>query len=327
MITRRKFAALFALSAAQPLFGQIAPAQAQDWPQKAVRVIVPFAPGGNTDGIARIICQQLSEAFGQQFIVENRGGAGGEVAAIQVARAAADGYMLFVAALPQIAIIPAIRKVPYDPMKDFAPISNIASNPFVLAVHKDVPVKTVAEFVAYIRARPKQVSYGSAGSGSVTHLSMALFLKMADLEMIHVSYKGNAPAMADLIAGHIPAMFTNLSDSLPHAAAGAIRLLAISSSTRVAQVPDIPTVSESGYPKFKTLTWNGLMAPAGTPRDIIAKVAKEVARAVQNPQIVERLKSYGVDPLGNSPEEFAAMIAADIPLWSEAVKIAGVAEQ
>jgi len=324
MLTRRM---LLLLSAVPPFLSQIASAQPRAWPQKAVRVIVPFAAGGNTDGIARIICQQLSEAFGQQFIVENHGGAGGEVAATQVARAPADGYTLFVAALPQIVVVPAIRKVAYDPTKDFAPISNIATNPFVLAVHKDVPVKTLAEFVDYVRPRPRQLSYGSAGTGSVTHLSMALLLRMADLEMIHVSYKGNAPAMADLIAGHIPVMFTNLSDALPQAAAGRIRLLAVSSSKRVTQVPDVPTVSESGYPKFKTLTWNGLMAPAGTPKGVIATLAKEVARAVRNPQTVERFKSYGVDPLGNSPEEFAEMIASDIALWSEAVKISGVAEK
>lgn len=300
------------------------PAGAQGWPQKPVKIVVPFAPGGNTDGIARIVAQHLTEALGQQFFVENRAGAGGAIAADMVARAPADGHTLFVAALPQIAIIPAMTKTSYDPVKDLAPISNIATNPFVLAVNQKMPVKSLAEFVAYVRQRPGQLSYASAGAGSVTHLSMALFLKVAGLEMVHVIYKGNAPALSDVVAGHVPAMFTNLSDALPQATAGTIRLLAISSEQRAAQVTDIPTVSESGFPKFRTLTWNGMMAPAGTPDDIITRVAAEIARAVKDPKIRERFASYGVDPLGDSPQQFAATIAADIALWAEAIRVAGV---
>ncbi len=325
MFTRRML--LASSVAALTTLGQIASAQSQAWPQRPVKVIVPFAAGGNTDGLARLISQHLSEVFGQQFVVENRAGAGGAIAAEFVARSPADGYTLFVSALPQIAIVPAMTKVPYDPVKDFIPISNIATNPFVLAVHPGMPAKSLAEFIDYVRARPAQLSYASAGVGSVTHLSMALFLKMAGLEMIHVAYKGNAPAMSDVIAGHVVAMFTNLSDALPQSAAGGIRLLAVSGETRVAQIPDVPTVKESGFPQFKTLTWNGLMAPRGTPPAIIAALAKEVARAVKDPKIVERFASYGVDPLGNSPEEFAAMIASDITLWTDAVNAAGVKPQ
>lgn len=302
------------------------PVLAQAWPQKPVKVIVPFAPGGNTDGIARLIARHLSESFGQQFFVENRGGAGGAIAAEMAAHAPADGYTLFVAALPQIAIIPAISKTAYDPVKDLAPISNIATNPFVLAVHNGLPVESLAQFVDYVRANPGRLSYASAGVGSVTHLSMALFLKMAGLEMTHVSYRGNAPAMSDVVAGHVPAIFTNLSDALPQVTAGRIRLLAVSSSERIPQIPTLPTVSESGFPKFRTLTWNGLMAPAGTPKDVISRIAVEVARAVKDPKTLEHLANYGVDPLGSTPEEFAAMIASDISLWAEAVKIAGVKE-
>lgn len=324
MRTRRDVLASVAGFAACGLIG---PAYAQAWPQKPVVIVVPFAAGGNTDGIARLAAQRLSDALGQQFVVENRGGAGGAIAAEAVARAQPDGYTLFVAALPVMAIVPAINKVKYDPIKDFAPISNICTNPFVLVVHKDIPVKTLAEFVAHVRSQPGKLSYASAGPGSLIHLTTALFLKQAGLEMIHVSYKGNAPALSDVLAGHIPAMFSNVSDALPHTAGGNIRLLAVSSDKRVTQIPDVPTISESGFPKFKTITWNGLMAPTGTPKDIIDKVAQEIARAVKDPKFAGRLAGFGTDPLGNSPEEFARMIAADVALWAEAVNIAGVKQQ
>jgi tripartite-type tricarboxylate transporter receptor subunit TctC len=292
-----------------------------------VAVVVPFAAGGNTDGIGRSIAQWLSDRLGQQFVVENRGGAGGAIAAEMVAKAPADGYTLFVAALPQIAIVPAISQTRYDPVKDFAPISVVGTNPFVLAVNKDVPVKSLPEFIDYVRKAPQPLSYASAGIGSLNHLSMALFLKLAGIDMIHVPYKGNAPAMSDVVAGHVPAIFTNLSDALPQAAAGSIRLIGVSSETRASQIPDVPTVAEQGFPTFKTRTWNALMAPAKTDPAIITRVASEVAAAAKNPGFAERLNHLGVDPLGNTPAEFAALIAADIPFWAEAVRIAGVKEQ
>jgi tripartite-type tricarboxylate transporter receptor subunit TctC len=302
-------------------------AQAQAWPQKPVVIIVPFAAGGNTDGIARMTAQRLGEAFGQQFVIENRGGAGGATAAEFAARAEPSGYTLFMAALPVMAIVPAMTKARYNSATDFAPISNIGTNPFVLIVNKEMPVRNLAEFVDYVRARPNALSYASAGAGSLNHLSMALFLNEAHLEMIHVGYKGNGPALSDVIAGHVPAMFSNLSDALPHAASGSVRLIAVSSDKRVPQIPDVPTVAESGFPQFKTMTWNGLMAPAGTPRDIIEKIANEIARAVKDPVFVERLSQYGVDPLGSGPEEFAAMVASDIVVWRKAVDVAGVRNQ
>jgi tripartite-type tricarboxylate transporter receptor subunit TctC len=318
--------ALFAFTALLAL-GALDPAQSQTWPQRPVTVVVPFAAGGNTDGIGRSIAQWLSDRLGQQFVVENRGGAGGAIAAEMVAKAPADGYTLFVAALPQIAIVPAISQTRYDPVKDFAPISVVGTNPFVLAVNKDVPVKSVPEFIDYVRKAPQPLSYASAGIGSLNHLSMALFLKFAGIDMIHVPYKGNAPAMSDVVAGHVPAIFTNLSDALPQAAAGSIRLIGVSSETRAAQIPGVPTVAEQGFPTFKTRTWNALMAPAKTDPAIIARVATEVAAAAKDPGFDERLNHLGVDPLGNSPAEFAALIAADIPFWAEAVRVAGVKEQ
>jgi tripartite-type tricarboxylate transporter receptor subunit TctC len=312
------------LLAGLAIFGTAEHARSQEWPQRPVTIIVPFAAGGNTDGIARITAQRLGETFGQQFIVENRGGAGGAIAAADAARARPDGYTLFMAALPVIAIVPAMTQTRYDAVTDFAAISAIATNPFVLVVHQSMPVRTLGEFIAYVGARPGALSYASAGPGSLNHLSMALFLKLAGLEMIHVAYKGNAPALADVIAGHVPAMFSNLSDALPHVAGGAIRSIAVSSDTRAAILPDVPTVGESGFPQFKTLTWNGLMAPARTPRTIIDRIAREIARAVHDQNFAARLANYGADPLGNTPEEFSAMIAADIALWAQAVAVAGV---
>jgi tripartite-type tricarboxylate transporter receptor subunit TctC len=322
MHTRRRF-----LIGAATLAAMASAARAQGWPQKLVKVVVPFPPGGNTDAIARLIGQRLGERLGQQFVIENKGGGMGAIAAQEVARSAADGYTLFFPALPQIAIFPAMTKVTYDPVKDFAPISNVGTNPFVLVVHPSVPVKTVREFADYVRAQPGKLSYASGGVGTLSHLSMALFAKRAALDLVHVPYKGGGPAMADLIAGHITIYFGNLSEIIAPASSGTLRALAVSGDRRAAQLAGVPTVAESGYPGFRTVTWNGLMAPAGTPRDIIDKLAAEVALAVRQPAVTERLAALGVEPLGDTPEQFAATIAADIALWAEAVKISGAALQ
>ena len=228
--------------------------------------------------------QRFHEVFGQQFIVENRTGAGGAIAVEAVARSPADGTTLLWGVQPQIVILPAISKVPYDPVKDLAPISVLATNPFVLVVNARLPVNTVAEFVEHVRAQPATLSYASSGVGSVAHLAMALFLKRAGLDMTSVHYRGNAPALADVVAGHLPTMFSRLADALPHAASGGVRLLAVSGAKRAAQIPEVPTVSEQGYPGYSVVTWNGLMAPAGTPKPIIERIAAEMARAVKDPQ-------------------------------------------
>jgi tripartite-type tricarboxylate transporter receptor subunit TctC len=226
-----------------------------------------------------------------------------------------------------LAVLPAMTRTSYDPVKDFVPISNIGTNPNVLVTHPGFPAKSVAEFVDYVRAQPQKLSYVASSLGSLAHLSMALFLKRAGLEMIPVSYKGGAVPLTDVIAGHVSTYFPPISDVLPHRTSGALRLLAVSSEQRAPQIPDVPTLSESGFPGSKTQTWNGLLAPAGTPKEIIERIAREIARAVKEPTFVERLASLGVDPLGNSPAQFAAMIAADIPFWAEAVQIAGIQEK
>jgi len=212
-------------------------------------------------------------------------------------------------------------------VKDFAPVSNVGSNPFALIVHPSFPAKTLQEFVATVRAQPGQIAYASGGTGSLGHLSMVLFAKRAGLEMTHVPYKGGGPAIADVIAGHVPIYFANLSEALPQVKGGTVRAIAVSSDARTRQWPDVPTVAESGYPGFHTLTWNGLMAPAATPKPIIDQLAAAVAKAVKDPAVTDKLRGYGVDPVGDDPQHFAATIATDIATWAEAIKLAGVTLQ
>ena len=302
-------------------------AHSQSWPSRPVRILVPYAAGGNSDGIARITAQRLTVALGQTFLVENRLGANGALAGEAVVRAPADGYTLLWAVSPQMTIEPALQKLNYDPVKDFAPISVVGINGFVLVVNKEVPAKTIGQFVAYVRAQPKILSYAEGTAGSITHLGMALFLHRAGLTMQNVSYRGNAPALNDVIAGHLPAMLSNISDAMPRAQSGAIRLLGVSTQMRAAQLPNVPTIAESGFPGFAVSTWNGLAARSGTPPEIIAKIATEIRRAVKDPQFVARLDGYGAEPLGNTPEAFSALIKADAALWADAIKSAGIAFQ
>jgi len=318
MLARRHFVAIAALVAFS------GSATAGEWPDRPVRIIFPYAAGGSADVTARLIARRLSERFGQPFVVENRPGANGGIAATAVARSAPDGYTLFWAVTPQIAIVPAMTKVPYDPNRDFVPISAVCTNRFALLVNADVPARTVPEFIAYVRAQTKGFTYAEGGAGSITHLSMVLLLNRAGLTGTNVSYKATTPALTDVMAGHLPAMFAVFGDALSQANSGAIRLLAVTSEQRSAQAPNVPTIAESGFPGFTTMSWWGLMAPAGTPQSIVDRIAAEVRGATKDSEIVERLTAFGVDPVGNSPAEFAAMIRADIELWAHAVKLAGL---
>jgi tripartite-type tricarboxylate transporter receptor subunit TctC len=307
------------------LAGVQAAAHAQSWPERPVRVLVGFAAGGNIDNLARLTCARLSEAFGQQFVVENRVGAMGSLAADAVARAQPDGYTLFWAGTGTVSIFPAMGKPPYDTEKDFVPVSVIGTSPQVLIVNPGFPAKTVQEFVAHVKTQPGKLSYaGGGGPGSVSNLLMSLFLKRAGLEMIPVSYRGTAPALSDLIAGHIPAMFVPLPEALAQAAGGKIRILAVSSRTRAPQAPDVPTIAESGFPGYHGISWNGMLAPAGTPKEIVDRIAAEFTRAAKDPEFVKQMDKYGADPLGLSPEAFAKFLKEDMALWAEAVKLAGV---
>ena len=295
---------------------------AQPWPQRPVRVIVPFVAGGNTDSQARIVTERLNELLGQPFVVENKVGAGGAIAAEYVVKSAPDGYTLFFGGSPQFAL-PLLQKVNFDPFKDFAPVSIVGTNPFVLGVHGSVPATTLNEFVDYVKARPGQLNYASAGAGTITHLTAALFLSRAGLQMTHVPYKGGAQASADLLAGQVHMYFGNPSELMPHAASGKIRLLAVSSAKRTPQLPDVPALAET-YPGFATGTWNGFLAPTGTPPLIIDRLAHTVAKAVREPATAERLRKIGVEPVGNTPAEFAALVQREAPIWADAVKAAGI---
>jgi tripartite-type tricarboxylate transporter receptor subunit TctC len=318
-----RLALLFVLAA----IASTEPVHSQEWPQRPVKIVVPYAPGGNSDAIGRVIARYLGEAFGQPFVMENRPGASGAIAAEAVARSPADGYTLFLASLTQMAIMPAAIKTSFDPLKDVVPISAISTNSLVLVVHPSLPVKSVAEFVAYARNQHGQLTYAAAGVGSITHLAMALFLKRAGIEMTPVMYKGGAPAMTDIIAGHVKTQFAIAASVVPYAVGDMLRLLAVSSAQRMPQISHVPTISESGFPGFQVLNWTGLVAPTGTPRQVVQRIANEVVRAANDPKAAALLRANGVDALGNAPEEFAAMIAADIPLWAEAVRIAGVLEK
>ncbi len=315
-------AALLALVAA-------ASAQAQGWPQRPPKVLVPFAAGGNIDIMGRIAAQRLSDAFGQQFIVENRVGANGTIATEAVARASADGYTLLWASPSVIAIFPAMARVNYDPARDLAPVSLFATSPHVLIVHPKILAANLAEFAAYVRSQPARLAYaGGGGPGSVSNLLMATFLKRAGLEMTNVSYRGTSHAVSDLIAGHIPAMFAPISEVLPHARAGSIRMLGVSSAARNPQAPELPTVAEQGFPGFDFISWTGMLATAGTPKEVIDRMGAELTRALKEPAFVEQLGRHGVEPaVVPGPEGFSRFIASEITRWAEAVSDAGVSVQ
>jgi tripartite-type tricarboxylate transporter receptor subunit TctC len=296
---------------------------AQNWPDRPVKLLVPFAAGGNTDGIARLVGQHLAESLGQNFVVENRVGAGGILAASGLARATPDGYTLMMAALPQLAILPALKDTDYDPIADFAPISNIGSNPFCLVANPEFEPKTLQEFVSYVKARPGKLAYASGGTGSLSHLAMVLLCERAGLKMVHVPYKGGAPAVADVIANQVPVYFANLSEAMPHVGHD-VRAYAVSGSRRVAKLSDIPTVAECGYAGFKAETWNGLIAPAKTPESVIEIVAQEAQKALKDPVILKRFEAYGLEPIGSSPAEFKATIDLDVAQWRKTIKYADI---
>ncbi|NBW77615.1 MAG: tripartite tricarboxylate transporter substrate binding protein [Betaproteobacteria bacterium] len=319
-----RFLSLLALAALFQFFGLHHVALAQDWPVRPIKLIVPFAAGGNTDSIARLVSERLTSSLGQPVVVENKLGAGGGIAAEFVAKASPDGYTLLMAAMPIMAILPVINKTNYDPIRDFQPISNIGSNPFVMGVHKSIPANNVQEFVSFIKKNPGKFNFASGGSGSVSHLTPALFLKRADLDMTHIAYKGGAPAVADLLSGNVQMYFGNLSELQPHVSGGLIKIIGVSSDRRASQLPLVPTIAESGYPGFKTVTWNGLMAPANTPQGVVQKLSDAVKEMMSSEATRQRLLSLGVDPIGNTPKEFADTVKLDITIWSEAAKAANL---
>jgi tripartite-type tricarboxylate transporter receptor subunit TctC len=300
------------------------PSNAQNWPDRPIKLLVPFAAGGNIDVTGRLLAARLSEVLGQQMVVENRVGGGGIVAMEAVMRSAPDGYTLLWASTNVMAIVPATTQVKYDPVKDFAPISELGSSPQVLLVNSQVPAKTVAEFVAYAKAQPQPLAYGGGGGpGSASNLIMALFLNRADLKMTSVSYRGTAPALTDVIAGVIPVTFVPISEAVAQATNPNIRLLAVSSDKRSAALPDVPAIAET-YAGYNAVSWTGMLAPGKTPKPIVDKLAAEMVRAAKDPKFVEQLHNVGIDPAAEGPEKFAELIASEIVNWAKAVDIAGV---
>jgi len=294
------------------------------YPAKPVRLVVPSAPGGGTDITARVMAPKLGEYLGQQVVVENRAGAGTMIGGELVARAAPDGYTLLMG-ISTLAINPAMyKKVPYDALKDFAPISQAVSLPNILVVHPSLPAKTVKELIAFSRARPGQIQFASAGVGTNPHLAAELFLSMAGLKMLHIPYKGSGAGIIDVIAGHVPVMTPSILTGLPHAKAGRLRALGVTSAKRAGGAPDIPTIAEAGVPGYEAVQWFGILAPAGTPRAIIDRVHREAVRVLQNPETKERLVADGADPVGSTPKQFAAFIRAETVKWAKVVKAIGI---
>ncbi|WP_198368080.1 tripartite tricarboxylate transporter substrate binding protein [Roseomonas sp. KE0001] len=299
-------------------------AKAQDkWPDRPIRVLVPFAPGGVTDSIGRLSAEWLGKSLGQPAPVENRSGANGAIAAEAVARSAPDGYTLLTASASQMVMLPALMQLNFDPAKDFAPVSIVASNPMVLAVSSSLNVTTLKDFVALAKVQAGKLDYSSAGNGSSTHLAMALLMKRAGIEMQHVPYRGGAPAMQALLTGEVAAYFGNPSDMIPHLGGGRIHVLAVAGTERIASLPGVPTVAESGYPEFRAETWNGLAAPAGTPAAAIRRMASALGEACADAKFRDSLERLGTTPVCSTPEAFAEAMRRDAPLWQEAVRISG----
>ena len=293
------------------------------WPVKPVRIVVPFSPGGNTDAIARISAERLGAALGQQFIVENRVGAAGMIATEFVARAAADGYTLIMATGSQVITAPFTQKISFDPVAELAPIAVIGANVLVITVPQSLPVNTLREFVDYAKARPGQLNYGSGGSGTITHLSAALFVQRAGLEMTHVPYKGGGPALADVVGGQIQLYSASPSEVIAFRGSNKVKLLGISSEKRNTRLPEVPAIAES-YPGHVADTWNGLMAPAKTPPAVIERISRELQKAMSEPAFVERIEKMGLDPVRHTPQEFAESIRMQVNTWREVIRKAGI---
>ncbi len=324
MKARALVAWLAVVGCAALLLAASAAAHAQVYPTRPVRLIVSSSPGGGTDISARMIAPKLSEYLGQQVVVDNRAGGNTIIGNELVARAAPDGYTLLMG-VSSLAIIPYIHaKIPYDAEKDYAPVSQVVLVPNILASHPSLPARSVKELVAFARTRPGQLNFAAAGVGSNPHLAMELFLSMTGLKMVHVPYKGQGPALIDLLAGHVPLMMVTTLNALPHVKNGRLRAIGVTSAKRASVAPDIPTIAEAGVPGYEVVQWFGVLAPANTPRDIIARLHAGIVRAVQDPAIKERFISDGAETVGSTPEEFAAVIRADLSKWSKVIKDAGI---
>jgi len=316
----RTIALVFTLSVACA----IGSASAQSYPTKPVRFVVPFAPGGSTDTLARTIGQKLSDYLGEQVVVDNRPGANGDIGMLLVARAAPDGYTVVLGYIANLGIGPSLyAKMPYDPVKDFAPITQVAGASNILVVHPSVPAKNFKEFIAYTKANPGKVNFASAGVASVGHLTGELLNNLARIDMVHVPYKGSGQAITDLVGGHVKVMISGMASTLPHVKTGKLRGLATTGAKRTPATPDLPTIAESGFPGFEASSWFGVLAPTRTPRPVIARLHADIVKSLQQPEVRQRLENVGFEIVGGTPDEFAGYIQSEIRKWAKVVKASG----
>ena len=298
-------------------------AAAAEFPTKSVRFIVPWPPGGGADFLSRVVAEKLSERWQRTVVVDNRGGAGGILGTELAVKAPADGYTWFLCTTPS-TITPALHgKVSFDLMKDFMPVTLLASAPYVLAAHPSLPVKSVQELIAYAKSNPGRLSYSSSGNGSAPHLAGELFKTRAGIQMTHVPYKGTAPALADTIGGHVQLTFANLVPTQPQVKAGKLRGIAVTGAERVKQLPEVPTIAESGMPGFDVTVWYGIEVPAGTPKPVIALMSRDINHVLRLPDVAERLSREGATPMGGTPAEFGALIERELKKWAQAVRVSG----
>ena len=302
----------------------VSAAAAQSYPSKPIRFVVPYPPGGPLDTVARLLGQKVAESVKQPVIVDNKPGAGGNIGAGAVAKSPADGYTILMGAVATHAINPTLyASIPYDPVKDFQPVTQLASTPNVLIVNNSVPAANVRDFIAYAKAHPGKLNFGSGSTGSAGHLAGELFKAMAGVDMTHVPYKGAAPAMQDLIGGQVQVMFDNFASANAQVKAGKVKALAVTTAKRSTLAPELPTIGESGLPGFDINTWFGIFVPAGTPRDVVDRLHAEFTRALALPDIRERLVNLGAEPVGNRPEEFAAYIRSEGEKYARVIKASG----
>ncbi len=306
-------------------FGALAAgfAHAQPYPNKPIKIVAPFAPGGGTDFIARLIAQKLTEKLGAQVVVENKPGAGGNLGAEQAVRSPADGYTLLLVA-GSYTVNPSLYKLTFDPVSDITPIIQLSQGPFIVAVHPSVPAKTLKELIDLVKKQPDKLSYASAGSGSITHLASAMFVDMAKLQIVHIPYKGTGPALNDAIAGNVQVLFGSPSTTIPHIKSGRLRALAVTTTNRIGAAPDVPTVAESGLAGYEVVLWHGLVGPKGLPRAIVDRINAEANQILKVKEMDTLLATDGVAAAGGTPEQFAATIRSDIERWGKVVKQAGV---
>ena len=301
----------------------VATAAAQTYPSRPVRIVIPLSPGGTTDVPGRIIAQKLSETLGQQFYVENRAGAGGTIGSDFVAKANADGYTLLLTATPFVITPHVYKKLPYDALADFTPVIRIASGPYVLVVHPSLGVNSVKELIAAAKKEPGKIDFASSGNGSAQHLVTELFMYMARIKLNHVPYKGSGPAQQDLMSGIIKVSFVGTPIAIPHMKSGRLKALGVSTARRSPEMPDVPTVAEAGVPGYEAIVWIGMLAPAGTPREIVAKLNGEIGKLVRTGEVKKLLTPTGMEPDPDTPEQFGAYIKADYDKWGKVVRDSG----